>query len=184
MLHEPATHLTTSKMRCVFVKLIKGQFPHGACRQKCHSATPCERSISRWHQISSLSFTRSSSTESSNIRYKEVPEDYEHPSVYREGGFHPARIGDIVHNRNQVVDQLGFGLNCLVWLAKDLYYQHWAAMKICAARRSKTGADVLRDFATSVAGCKCPAIPEVLDEFQFKGPNGGAHLCHTTPAAS
>ena len=44
------------------------------------------------------------------------------PHRYVPGGYHPVNIGDMFHNRYEVLRKLGFGQYSTVWLANDLRY--------------------------------------------------------------
>ena len=49
---------------------------------------------------------------------------------YQPGGYHPAKIGDIMHQRYQVVDKLGFGGYSTIWLARDTLESRYVALKV------------------------------------------------------
>jgi serine/threonine-protein kinase SRPK3 len=40
--------------------------------------------------------------------------------VYHLGGFHPVYIGDVYHDRYEVLNKVGYGAYSTVWLARDL----------------------------------------------------------------
>ncbi|CAH0025935.1 unnamed protein product [Clonostachys rhizophaga] len=40
---------------------------------------------------------------------------------YHPDRFYPARLGQILNQRYQLVTKLGFGANSTVWLARDLH---------------------------------------------------------------
>ena len=56
---------------------------------------------------------------------------------YRRGGYHPIRIGDVIHNRYRVINKLGYGAYSTVWLVKDLLSGKYTSLKITAAEHSK-----------------------------------------------
>lgn len=39
---------------------------------------------------------------------------------YRRQDYYPMRIGDVIHDRYQVVAKLGYGTTSTVWLAHDI----------------------------------------------------------------
>lgn len=41
-------------------------------------------------------------------------------SSYRPGHFHPVYIGDVYHDRYQVLNKIGYGQYSTVWLVKDI----------------------------------------------------------------
>lgn len=38
---------------------------------------------------------------------------------YRSELFYPARLGDVLNNRYQIISKLGYGTSSTVWLAQD-----------------------------------------------------------------
>lgn len=38
---------------------------------------------------------------------------------YRPGGFHPVHLGDVFHDRYEILRKLGYGRYSTVWLVKD-----------------------------------------------------------------
>ncbi|QQK46080.1 ERK3/4 MAP kinase [Penicillium digitatum] len=49
---------------------------------------------------------------------------------YTAGRYYPTRIGEILKDRYQVVGKLGFGASSTVWLARDMDYRRYVALKI------------------------------------------------------
>jgi serine/threonine-protein kinase SRPK3 len=61
---------------------------------------------------------------SPSIYAKSSPGDIEEGRlVYRPGGFHPVYVGDIYHERYEVLSKLGYGAYSTVWLARDTQRQ-------------------------------------------------------------
>lgn len=113
--------------------------------------------------------------------YEEI-EGAERLERYREGGYHPVDIGDLLHRRYEIVDKLGYGGWSTVWLANDHHLARFVAVKIGVANSLRHEATILRALSTPPNG-RCPAsIPRLLDEFILKGPNG-SHPCFVTPPA-
>ncbi|KAK0703973.1 kinase-like domain-containing protein, partial [Lasiosphaeria miniovina] len=106
---------------------------------------------------------------------------------YREGGFHPVVIGDLLGEcgRFRVVDKLGDGGCGTVWLCRDQAENKWRAVKILSAHMSHNCRDIIAlDHFTSMGiGREQREENHVflpLDHFWIKGPNGD-HLCHVLP---
>lgn len=51
---------------------------------------------------------------------EEVQDMEEGMSSYRPGHFHPVYIGDVYHDRYQVLNKIGYGQYSTVWLVKDI----------------------------------------------------------------
>lgn len=102
---------------------------------------------------------------------------------YRLGGYHPVNIGDRLDgNRYIIVNKLGHGDTCTVWIATDTEYGGYVALSILQARctseeeidgieqlqRLKDGGD---DDIRGVSNLLLP-----LRFFETCGPNG-THIC-------
>lgn len=48
-------------------------------------------------------------------------EEEAHDTTLR-GRYYPARIGEVVENKYQIVGKLGYGLGSTVWLARDIRF--------------------------------------------------------------
>ena len=126
--------------------------------------------------------------ETSIFLYRPI-EDVERFEYYEPGGYHPVKVGDVLHNRYRVVHKLGHGSYSTTWMARDGQSNRLVAVKICIAdlsppvrepgilsllsRRSHTqlGPGCLPDGSTIL----CP----LLDHFRVYGPNG-CHSCLVT----
>ena len=62
----------------------------------------------------------------------EVMDDSDDESIgeYKIGGYHPVHIGEVFIERYVVVQKLGWGHFSTVWLAKDMQYNTFVALKI------------------------------------------------------
>lgn len=49
-------------------------------------------------------------------------EAHEPAERYKQGGFHPVRIGEVYKERYEVVRQLGWGMYSTVWLVQDIKF--------------------------------------------------------------
>ncbi|KAJ5106555.1 hypothetical protein N7456_003230 [Penicillium angulare] len=99
---------------------------------------------------------------------------------YRPGGYHPITIGDMLHDRYQIADKLGFGGYSTVWLAQDTHLKRYVALKVNISDHIPRETDVLKSLAVtnSPPYCGRGLLPIVLDEFEVQGPNG-KHSCYT-----
>lgn len=117
---------------------------------------------------------------------------------YRPGGFHPVLIGDVIHERYQIVHKLGYGAFSTVWLAKNLQQEknkpRYVSIKIVAA--SETGKTNesrillhLQARKPSPGNSSSPEkkdgseirtgsefVLDVYSQFLLEGPNG-SHQC-------
>lgn len=95
---------------------------------------------------------------------------------YEPGGYYPVMIGDVLHNRYQIVDKLGFGGYSTVWLAQDKHWEEYVAVKVGIANSLSQEMKCLR--ALSASPTQPDQISSPLDEFEVNGPNG-THPCYT-----
>ncbi|KAI9932288.1 hypothetical protein ASPWEDRAFT_51039 [Aspergillus wentii DTO 134E9] len=120
------------------------------------------------------------------FEYKPL-EDVERLERYRSGGYHPVAIGDHLHGRYRIVHKLGFGGYSTIWLARDEEIGRYVAMKISTADSNSHECNILRHLGSvGMPNDKHPgkaSIPQILDEFDIKGPNG-EHRCIVTSPAS
>ncbi|KAF2766562.1 kinase-like protein [Teratosphaeria nubilosa] len=105
---------------------------------------------------------------------------------YRKGGYHPIRIGDLVHNgRYRIVHKLGWGGYSTVWAARDQRLAKASAshenfaIKIAVSEQHKPVRELIA--LTTLAELKPghPGVDHILplvDHFQIEGPNG-KHEC-------
>ena len=49
---------------------------------------------------------------------------------YKFGGYHPMHVGEVLINRYLIIQKLGWGHFSTVWLAKDIVYNTFVALKI------------------------------------------------------
>jgi serine/threonine-protein kinase SRPK3 len=49
---------------------------------------------------------------------------------YKVGGYHPVHVGEVYLHRYLIMQKLGWGHFSTVWLAKDLKYNTFVAIKI------------------------------------------------------
>ncbi|KAM5461018.1 hypothetical protein MferCBS49748_007516 [Microsporum ferrugineum] len=127
-------------------------------------------------------------------------EEVENVCMYKPGGYHPIKLGDVFrNNRNltyRVIGKLGHGSFATVWLAKDeptgrvygvTFVVHYVALKILTADATVNRNEAhllawLRDQSKEHPGYR--HIAHVLDTFQVKGPNGAHDVLVMEPVAS
>ncbi|KYK55373.1 protein kinase domain-containing protein [Drechmeria coniospora] len=103
---------------------------------------------------------------------------------YTKGGYHPVEIGNVLDNRYEIVDKLGYGGWSTVWLGRDSRRKQYVAVKVGIADSLSHEMKALRapEPSTSSPADGSDAILRVLDEFRVEGPNG-SHPCYTTEPA-
>ncbi|KAK6082954.1 serine/threonine-protein kinase SRPK3 [Seiridium cupressi] len=113
--------------------------------------------------------------------YGDILEDVER---YREGGFHPIHLNDVLNDRFEVLHKLGYGGFGTVWLCWDQTHSKWCAVKVLAADHSKNGREQeILDHLTSNASIDELARRHIVvpsEVFWVEGPNG-RHLCQVLP---
>ncbi|KAJ5352948.1 hypothetical protein N7452_001922 [Penicillium brevicompactum] len=94
---------------------------------------------------------------------------------YKSENFYPARIGEVLNCRYQLVGKLGYGSSATVWLCRDLIN---TASKTAA--REINVYDHLRTIKSSHAGQLC--LRPLIEAFQTPSPDGhGTHDCLVHP---
>ncbi|KAF2161550.1 hypothetical protein M409DRAFT_27948 [Zasmidium cellare ATCC 36951] len=103
-------------------------------------------------------------------------------AVYRPGGFHPVRLGEVCGEKYRVLRKLGYGQYSTVWLVRNLGdATHWA-MKVLSAECYGTDVDIyeleilkhLKAEGSRHEGSRY--ITSLEDSFEHRGPNGN-HVC-------
>ncbi|RAH57039.1 serine protein kinase [Aspergillus piperis CBS 112811] len=118
-------------------------------------------------------------------RFERIYDVVEPVEEYRQGGYHPAHLHDVFHQRYEVIGKLAYGQYSTVWLAKDqLKDSQQVVLKILKAEASQDNNRELSILLTlSDSNSDHPGnkqIVELLDHFYTKGPNG-THLCLVLP---
>lgn len=97
---------------------------------------------------------------------------------YKTGGYHPARVGEIYHNRYTILKKLGWGHFSTVWLAEDEVEARYVALKIIKSAKHYTEAAedeirLLEKVRLASEGHKTPSrVVALYDHFRVEGPNG------------
>lgn len=105
----------------------------------------------------------------------------ESPELYREGGFHPTHLGDVLKEHYKIIRKLGSASYSTVWLARDMEKSQYVSIKIGSAadgRGTALARPVVAAHNTIAASShpgKAHVVP-LLDYFEHKGPNG-EHPC-------
>ncbi|EPE02639.1 protein kinase [Ophiostoma piceae UAMH 11346] len=123
-----------------------------------------------------------------NIGFETLPSDElieeERLPGYKAEWYYPARIGQVLQDRYQIVGKLGYGGGSTVWACRDLVKDTLLAIKICTAGE-RGGKDALQEVAISdyIKSIDAPHHPGkqrlrvVLDNFEIGGLNGNRHQC-------
>jgi serine/threonine-protein kinase SRPK1 len=109
-------------------------------------------------------------------------EDQEDPAQYREGGYHPVKIGDCFQGRYRVARKLGWGTFSTVWLCCDLVDKQFVALKVVRSATRYTRS-ALKEIGflktvhdTDLSNSGRNKIVQMLDYFMITGVNG-THVC-------
>ncbi|KAK4152735.1 kinase-like domain-containing protein [Chaetomidium leptoderma] len=98
-------------------------------------------------------------------------------SLYRQGGFHPVRLGDTFKDgRYKIHHKLGWGGFSTVWLARDQSRKRWVSLKVTTADSTKSARELLMHQELHKALPKPHHLVQLLDSFVQQGPNG-KHQC-------
>ncbi|KAI1326700.1 kinase-like domain-containing protein [Xylariaceae sp. FL0255] len=121
---------------------------------------------------------------------KEIEEitihETENLEEYREGGYHPTHIGDILDGRFEVVHKISNGSYGLVWLCLELSSGNWVAIKILMAEDSEeSSADIqitqlLRESGFEPEDWEAYHLALPRECFWVNGPNG-THKAQVLP---
>lgn len=133
-----------------------------------------------------LSNCRKMMTSAQPGEYEPIPY-VEQLEEYRPGGFHPVHLGDrLKGDQYRILNKIGHGSFCTVWLAEDLTTGTCVAVSIQRADDSQGdegthNINILRHLSKSDPdhpGRSQVLLP--LDIFKLSGPNG-QHFCVVTP---
>ncbi|BCS12688.1 hypothetical protein ALUC_50734A [Aspergillus luchuensis] len=118
-------------------------------------------------------------------RFERIYDVVEPFEEYRQGGYHPVHLHDVLLHRYEVIGKIAYGQYSTVWLAKDqLKNSQQVVLKILKAEASQDNNRELSILLTlSDSNIDHPGkkqIVELLDHFYTKGPNG-THLCLVFP---
>jgi serine/threonine protein kinase len=113
---------------------------------------------------------------------------------YKVGGYHPVHVGEIYLNRYEIKQKLGWGHFSTVWLAKDLKYNTYTAIKVQKSSQNYLEAaydevEILQEVAKHIESPKWEdsvkayfpeekpsldntCVVQLLNSFIHNGPNG------------
>ncbi|KAK8016966.1 kinase domain protein [Apiospora rasikravindrae] len=114
-------------------------------------------------------------------------------ALYEPGGYHPVMVDDLLHRRYRIVDKLGHGGYSTIWLAHDEQTTRYVALKVAISGQMlpRREPSILRALSESVPSTQettlgvfdaSTTIPQVLEVFNVRGPNG-IHVCYTKTLA-
>ncbi|POR31911.1 Uncharacterized protein TPAR_07878 [Tolypocladium paradoxum] len=116
------------------------------------------------------------------------PIEEENTPYYDPKRFYPAHLGQVLNDRYQLVNKLGYGSSSTVWLARDLCHCRWlteryVAVKISANRHHSRDSAAARELEMlrriSTADPSHPGwefVRKLLDSFVVDGAFG-SHVC-------
>ncbi|KAJ5931525.1 hypothetical protein N7516_006014 [Penicillium verrucosum] len=116
-------------------------------------------------------------------RFERIYDVVESVEDYRIGGYHPVHLGDLFHQRYEIIGKWAFGQFSTVWLARDQRLQRDVTLKIVKSAVSEDSKElsILNELSHSItphAGKE--HVISLLDHFEHEGPNG-LHLCLVFP---
>ncbi|KAH6972963.1 serine/threonine protein kinase [Ilyonectria sp. MPI-CAGE-AT-0026] len=135
--------------------------------------------------------SQGAATEVAQNEEEEVQDIEEGISSYRPGHFHPVYIGDVYHEKYQVLNNIGYGQYSTVWLVQNISTLDadadddnckYFALKVLSAEAYHSEKPIqereilkhLRDCNRLNRGYKY--ICHLVDDFEHSGPNG-IHVC-------
>lgn len=109
------------------------------------------------------------------IETDQLVEEEELPD-YRADRFYPVQLGEVFHDRYQVITKLGFGSSSTTWLARDLKVHQYVALKVYVRtslvhRELPSYHHIARRIAESSHEGR-GNIRRLLDSFEAVGPDG------------
>ncbi|KAH6847722.1 kinase-like domain-containing protein [Chaetomium sp. MPI-CAGE-AT-0009] len=112
--------------------------------------------------------------------------DEETHSWYSVKNFYPAAIGEVLHNRYQVVTKLGYGAASTTWLCRDLQQDRYVTVKVYASGEQQSDREIaaLKHISVTFAASQnakhigAASVRRLLDEFQLSRPKSSrTNLC-------
>ena len=119
------------------------------------------------------------------LDYRKDQDNCESLDDYKEGGHHPAHLGDGLPRKlpkYRVLVKLGYGVSSTVWLAEvlqnDLAQRHFVSLKVAMSQLSRRGGPSEELSILKLLKAKDhphsghATVLHLLDHFQISGPNG------------
>ncbi|KZN94383.1 Protein kinase [Penicillium chrysogenum] len=116
-------------------------------------------------------------------RFERINNVVESVEDYRIGGYHPVHLGDVFHQRYEIIGKWAFGQFSTVWLARDQRLQRDVTLKILKSADSEDSQElyILNELSHSITPHTGKEhVISLLDHFEHEGPNG-LHLCLVFP---
>ncbi|KAJ5952320.1 uncharacterized protein N7479_010733 [Penicillium vulpinum] len=97
---------------------------------------------------------------------------------FKKGHYYPAKIGDILRSKYQIVGKLGFGVTSTVWLARDLEGRQYVALKLYTRDESNTEEFEIYQHLNkgNISHPGYPHVRTALDRFTIPH-DGNYHHC-------
>lgn len=103
---------------------------------------------------------------------------------YNSKKFYPAKAGEVLGNRYQILLKIGWGVSSTVWFARDLRGYQWEPESVVALKITNTESDTTDDeleieehiAKTDPSHRGYPLFRTSLESFAVNGPEGN-HLC-------
>ncbi|KAK7227924.1 hypothetical protein V2G26_000094 [Clonostachys chloroleuca] len=94
---------------------------------------------------------------------------------YKPEHFYPVRLGEVFHDRFQIMTKLGFGSSSTIWLARDLRDHQYVALKIYIHNSVKHRERPFYEHLDKVLPSKhvgAANVRKLVDSFEVSGPHG------------
>ncbi|CEJ84010.1 hypothetical protein VHEMI03352 [[Torrubiella] hemipterigena] len=98
---------------------------------------------------------------------------------YNASNYYPVKIGQVLHDKYQVVSKLGFGANATVWLCRDLTKNSLYAIKVYTSNHDTSCQVAVSESIKTIVGSHPGrgSLQTVKDSFQISGAIGFSHDC-------
>ncbi|KAJ5576861.1 hypothetical protein N7535_003787, partial [Penicillium sp. DV-2018c] len=116
-------------------------------------------------------------------RFERIHDVVEYVEDYKIGGYHPVHLGDVFHQRYEIIGKWAYGEFSTVWLARDQRLQRDATLKILKSAFGENSKElsILNELSNSKkTHVGKEHVISLLDHFEHEGPNG-VHLCLVFP---
>ena len=106
--------------------------------------------------------------------YLEQLEEYKKNHEYDIGGYCPINIGDILHNKYEIISYLGSGAYSTVYKVFNKENSEYYAIKI--TKSNKDDSNVAENELNILKKLKSNFVISIIDNFKYKSKNG-KHIC-------
>ncbi|CAH0023124.1 unnamed protein product, partial [Clonostachys rhizophaga] len=104
----------------------------------------------------------------------QLTEEEEMPE-YKPEHFYPVRLGEVFHDRFQIMTKLGFGSSSTIWLARDLQDHQYVALKVYIHNSTKHRERPFYEHLNKVLPSHhigAANVRKLVDSFEASGPHG------------